>query len=157
MFKALLPVPLALLVGCGAEKELTIPDPLLEFEVVDCGVAYATSITEFSVEAVDSSQRFQELYLATDLNNQGEIPAVDFDTKTVIAIHLDPRPSTAYSIEVTSITESADAVVVHYDESTPGMCAAGTAITHPYCFVAIDKTAKPVEHEVTETTACVNP
>ncbi len=157
MLKTSLLLPFALLAGCGAQTELPLPDPIHDFEVVDCGVAYSTSVDEFSVEAINSSQRFQELYLATDLNNQDEIPAVDFDNRTVVAVHLGTRGSTGFSVEVTSIEESAAAIIVHYEESTPGMCGAGAAITYPYCFVSIEKTDKPVQYEATETTGCVNP
>lgn len=145
------------LAACGAQTDPPITDPLANFEVIDCDVAFATSIEEPVFEAIDSPQRFRELYLATDLNNQDEVPEVNFEDSTVVAIHLGMRPSTGYSAAVTSVQESGTAVMVHYEESTPGNCGAGAAVTYPYCFVAIEKTDKPVEFEGSETTDCVNP
>ena len=74
-------------------------------------------------------------------------PDVDFSQKMIIGVVLGPRPSSCYSVNISSISlVDEQKLTVTYHESTPPentVCAG--VITHPSHIVSIDNSNLPVE------------
>lgn len=144
----------AFLIGCGSSSSDTaITKP---FEPVACPeVSTYTAIQGSSFKLINEPHEFVELYLATDLNSQDEAPLIDFETKSIVAIHLGEKPSGGHQVQVTSVEDFGPKIVVRYEAVSPGNgCNVVTVITNPYCFVSISKTTKPVEFIATNVRKC---
>jgi hypothetical protein len=142
----------ALMSGCGSSSTNRNPNPnpdnhVIAFETIACpAVSYHTAIEKQSFEVVNNAHQFVELYLATDLNSQDDEPTVDFDKKTVIALHLGLKPTPGYGVHVNEVQENDKNIMVNYEVRAPGAgCILNTVVTYPYCFITIDKTEKDVQ------------
>lgn len=147
---ALLTIIPALLIGCGAANDptdLELSPSELSFELINCpAVSGNSSVEEEQIAVINDPHEFRELYLASNPHSQEEAPEVNFDDKTVIAIHLGAMSSSGYSVDVMEVRERDDIVNVQYRVNTPSSeCEEDAAVTYPYCFVSIDKTDKEFE------------
>lgn len=131
-------------------------DAIINHDNILCpAVGYQSSLDEESLEVINDTERFTELYFASDTNLSNEIPTVDFDESTIIAIHLGFKPSLGYQVQVRDVTESASHINVNYVVESPSEgCEVDLAISYPYCFMAIDKTDKEVLFNATQETRC---
>jgi hypothetical protein len=141
----------SLLAGCGSDSSP------VSYSALTCpAVSYQSAIDEPSVEVIDNNSRFVELFAATDLNSQEDIPVVDFNQQVVVAIHGGERPSSGYEIRVTSVKQQSS-LIVHYQTVSPSAnCAAQDVITYPYCFIAIDNTSTEIEFRESAVRECGN-
>lgn len=77
-----------------------------------------------------------------------EAPAIDFQREQVAAITLGSRVSAGYSIEIVSVSRTADGALVRYRERRPPPDAVtAQVLTFPYCFVALPVTVGPLRFE----------
>lgn len=75
-------------------------------------------------------------------------PAVDFKTRTVLAVFLGSRPSAGYAVEIVGTRTDAAGLVVEWRERAPerGMVAA-QVMTSPGHIVLVPKVTGPVRFE----------
>src|SRR5690606_26194995 len=94
----------AFLTGCGSSSS---EDPTIKpFEAVACpAISTHTAVQGSSSKLINESHEFIELYLATDLNSQDDAPVIDFETKSIIAIHLGEKTSSGHQVQVTSVED----------------------------------------------------
>lgn len=77
---------------------------------------------------------------------QPALPKVDFSKEMVVAVSLGARSSGGYSVSITSIVDDGTNIVVTYKEAKPDPNGPSTAaITHPFVFVKVPLTTKPVK------------
>jgi hypothetical protein len=78
-------------------------------------------------------------------------PAVDFTTRTVVAIFLGTRSSAGYSADVTGVRPGDGGVIVEWQERRPekGQVAA-QVLTSPAVIVSIPKVDGPIKFEKAE-------
>lgn len=67
---------------------------------------------------------------------------VDFNSHIVIAVFDEPRPTGGHSIDILSIVDDGQYIVVTYDKLLNG--GDPTIVTRPYHFVKIPITSKPI-------------
>jgi len=144
----------ALISGCGSSSSSSSSNSssnsenaAVAFTAIACpAVSYQSAIEKQNQEVIDNAHRFVELYLATDLNSQDDEPTVDFDKKTVIALHLGLKPTPGYGVHVNEVQENDKNIMVNYEVRAPGAgCILNAVVTYPYCFITIDKTEKDVQ------------
>lgn len=150
--------------GSGSSRssglELKAPNDFqtepMQFEPIACpAISTHTAVQGSSFKLINEPHEFVELYLATNLNSQDEVPLINFETKSVIAIHLGEKTSSGYQVQVTSVEDFGSKIVVHYEVVSPSEgCGVDTGLTNPYCFVSIGKTTKPVEFIATNVRKC---
>lgn len=141
-------------IGCGSsspDEPVTMP-----FETVACpAISTHTAIQGSSFKLINEPHEFVELYHATNLDSQDEARLIDFETKSVIAIHLGEKMSSGYQVQVTSVENHGSKITVRYEAASPSVgCSVDTGITYPYCFVSISRTTKPVEFVATNVRKC---
>jgi len=75
-------------------------------------------------------------------------PAVDFSTRTVLAVFLGTRPSAGYTVDIVRTRTDAAGLVVEYRERAPerGMVTA-QILTSPAHIVSVPKVTGPVRFE----------
>lgn len=74
-----------------------------------------------------------------------ETPSVNFDSRTVVLMMLEEKPTGGYSIDEISVVEKESKVVVSYAEVQPGDdCMTTQALTKPYAILSIPNTGKEV-------------
>lgn len=150
-------------VGCGSDgdiKVLTDNEPGLSgepseippvadnVEIVACPEtgSGATDYKDGFTMLINDPHEFRERYLSSLPYKQSEPPEVDFDSKSVIAVHAGQRSSASQRVRIIEVNEGDDAIDVTYQVVVP--CGGDdTALTYPFCFVAIDKTDKAVNFE----------
>lgn len=92
---------------------------------------------------INDPHEFRERYLGSLPNQPSEPPEVDFDEKSVIAVHAGMRSSTNQRVRITEVEETSDAIEVTYQVVVP--CGADDgSLTYPFCFVSIDKYEGPI-------------
>ncbi len=140
----LLPVLVSLTACSGAD---VTPGEPLAYDALKCpAVAFSTGIDQPGVKVIDNAHEFTEVYAASDLNNQDDIPAVDFDRQVVIAIHLGTKPTSGYGLRLTSVKYEGDRALINYDTLVPGNgCMLNQVITYPYCLIAVDDRIRQVQ------------
>lgn len=135
-----------ILAGCG--NDLTqdiIEEGDNTYTTLLCpAVSTHSSIDEPALEVVNTASRFIELHSISDLDTQDTIE-VDFNEQMVIAIHAGAKPSSNYEVRLVDVEKTASGIEVHYQTVSPSSsCTVDSAITYPYCFVAIEKTESPI-------------
>ena len=74
-----------------------------------------------------------------------EIPALDFEKETVIALFLGEKTSGGHSITVQQIENISDKVIITYKIDSPKKGEMVTTVmTQPYCIIKMPKTLKEV-------------
>lgn len=116
--------------------------PLEDIEEINSG-HYSNYPGEGQVERVITSNsvfeaEWEKVY--TSSSQPPEVPAIDFENRTVVLIMLDQKPSGGYDIDELNITYNQAEVVVGYSEVEPGPnCITSRALTRPYVFISIPK------------------
>lgn len=78
-------------------------------------------------------------------------PAVDFASRTVVAVFLGTRTSGGFSAEIVGTRESAGALIVQWRENRPGRDeVAAQVMTSPAIIVSIPKFAGEIKFEKVE-------
>ena len=86
----------------------------------------------------------------------GQSPAVDFATRSVIAVFAGTKPTTGYDISVTGVEDGDTRVVTITLSSPDSTCLLGESLTPPYQIIELPKTALSLEHKnVSTTTNCL--
>ena len=81
-----------------------------------------------------------------------EVPMINFDTRTVVLVMLNSKPSGAYAFHQFDIEKDADITVVNFAEKHPGdNCITTSVITRPYKLVSIPTTNKSIQFNQMET------
>ncbi|UTF59028.1 protease complex subunit PrcB family protein [Gilvimarinus sp. DA14] len=128
------------------------------YEVIECGRSWHTTIDEPSREVITDVHRFREVYGVSDLNNQDDIPTIDFDTQQVVAMHAGRKPNPGHSLRIDQVVEVEDRIEVRYTNILPnssGDCAYPSVIAHPYCFISMAKSDLSVTYSgITEEGSC---
>lgn len=75
-------------------------------------------------------------------------PAVDFNTRTVLAVFLGTRPSAGYAVDIVRTRADGAGLVVEFRERVPerGMVTA-QILTSPVHMVSVPKTTGPIRFE----------
>jgi hypothetical protein len=80
-------------------------------------------------------------------------PAIDFDHQAVVVAAMGTKPNGCCSIEIASVTETAESILVSVVETVAGSnCFVTQAVTHPIALALIPQTTKRIEFEVREQT-----
>ena len=139
------------LTSCGAIKEGEIIEAAniatpVEFTVVKSGQLHGAGgeNIERGIVLVDSEASWKALKSKMNSSNQViQDETVDFSTDMIIGYFDKVRGSGGYSVEIVSITETAQEIVVIYKPTSPS----GDAIdimTQPYTLVSIPQTMKGI-------------
>jgi hypothetical protein len=73
------------------------------------------------------------------------LPNIDFSQTLIIAVFAGAKPSGGYTIKVSRIVQTEQAVVVHVAEERPARGQAGIAqIVYPYQIVSLPRTTLPI-------------
>lgn len=88
---------------------------------------------------------FEEFWrnLGSDLlNEDADIPEVDFDTFMVVGVFMGEQPSSGYDISIERVEQQApDSLQLQVQKTEPGPdCMNMTVLTHPYHIIKINKT-----------------
>lgn len=138
-------VSLALFAGCTSAGNGS--ETAVEFEVLE--TPNYSPPADRSMDVVRSEQEWQELWADSD----AEPPAVDFEQKTVLAVHMGEQSTGGHAIGVTKVTVVDGTVVVDVEAVSPGEgCFVTQALTRPYQMVTISATDRPVAFNVVEET-----
>jgi hypothetical protein len=80
-------------------------------------------------------------------------PEIDFDHQAVVVAASGMRPDGCCSVEIASVTETADTILVAVVETTAGdNCGVTQGVTHPIALALIPQTTKRIKFEVREDT-----
>ncbi len=75
-----------------------------------------------------------------------DVPEVDFEQYSLIAVGLGDRPDGSYGLEIDRVRQQGEELVVHYLETRS--CGMATmAITQPYQIIRIERTNRPVSFQ----------
>lgn len=135
----------ATLIGCsdGSHGD-TIPR---SFDVVSGGdmtgggnLNTDLSISSNMEHVVNNAEEWQALFADV------EMPEVGFESDSLVVIFMGERPTTGYSIEITSITQHIKGdVTVYVEKKSPGAnCSVATIVSYPYTVVKTKKISDPV-------------
>jgi hypothetical protein len=139
-------VGVILVAGCTASDEPT-SKTLVEFE--ELATPGYNAPAEASRQVIRSQEQWQELWQDADR----EPPSIDFDQRSVIAVHMGEQSTGGYSIDVESVRSFDGNIVVDVREVSPGRdCIVTQALTRPYQMVSISATERPVKFNVTKET-----
>lgn len=76
------------------------------------------------------------------------LPAVDFDTRMVVAVFLGSRPSGGYAAEITAVREANGALIVAWQERRPEKGAmTAQVLTSPAIIATVRKFAGEIKFE----------
>jgi hypothetical protein len=76
------------------------------------------------------------------------LPAVDFGSRTVVAVFMGSRPSAGFAVEITGTRKAGATLIVEYHERAPARGAiTAQVITSPAHLVSIQKFAGPITFE----------
>jgi hypothetical protein len=100
---------------------------------------------------VNDSESFRKLWeeVFSIYHPMADLPVIDFEKNTLIAVFMGTTSTGGYSVEVIHITESSKEIFVKLKYSSPAPDDFVTmALSQPYHMVIIPKTAKEVVFEV---------
>ena len=106
---------------------------------------------------INNNPEWTELWASAaraDLN--GQIAAIDFSQKTLIAVFQGKQNTGGYSIEIQKVIETSDRITVSVKEISPAAtCDVIQSSTAPFTIITIPKTSKEIVFETSEqTTLC---
>jgi hypothetical protein len=82
-------------------------------------------------------------------NNPGRtirLPAIDFQRRELYLVAAGPRSSTGYALDIVSVRDLGDRVVVVVHERTPSLGDAVHAqVTYPFRLISLPRNGKPVQ------------
>jgi hypothetical protein len=75
-------------------------------------------------------------------------PAIDFGSRTVVAVFVGSRPSAGFTVEITGTREAGATLIVEYQERAPARGdITAQVLTSPAHIVSIQKFAGPIKFE----------
>ncbi|OAB59120.1 hypothetical protein AY600_06605 [Phormidium willei BDU 130791] len=90
-------------------------------------------------------QRFWQ-QLQGNTSPAADIPEIDFEQYSLIAVGLGDRPDGSYGVQIDRVRQQDEGLVVHYLETRS--CGMATmAITQPYQIIRIERTRLPVSFQ----------
>lgn len=117
-----------------------------EKDFTSISMGAASSITDERQMVIKDEQSFKDMWQHIDAVRG--LPEIDFEDDMVIAVFMGEKPTGGYVIEIVSIEEYADSIVVNIKETVPGEDEMTTqALTYPYHVVSTDNTEKQVRFE----------
>jgi hypothetical protein len=151
---------LALLLSCAAGSASTGESPphvARALSVVPLKCSSCTgdiARTTRARELIEDAETFRKAFLES-VPEGTEVPEVDFSRFVVVAAWMGQQTNCGSALSIPSARESETRVEVEVKASVPGNCASEDAISYPFCFVRVEKVAKPyVFLEKTETRVC---
>lgn len=153
-FKGLILLAVISLASCGVTKDAGTTDLIeianpVKFTIVKNGQIYVTSDDniEHGIVVIDSEVSWSALKMKMNKPNQViKDETVDFSREMIVGYFDKVRPSGGYSVEIVSITETAEEIVVLYKLSNPTSDAIDIR-TQPFTLVSIPRTTKTVRIE----------
>ena len=143
--KTFLALLLLVIVGCGCSKTYKDNFKEVSFRTLFSGCNFLDLEYENKKEIISSEAELQKvaeiLRLTTETVDNFKI---DFSQKQVIVIWGKIENYTPSSINVTSIAEDNNTIVVHTVSEVKGL---GTAQSCPFCIVEIPKTNKNITYK----------
>ncbi|QRN97151.1 protease complex subunit PrcB family protein [Archangium violaceum] len=105
-------------------------------------------------EVIEDAATFRKAFL--DSAHEGtEVPEVDFSRFVVVAVWMGQQSNCGSEISITGARETGSQVEVDVRTTLSGNCPSADAISYPFCFVRVERVAKPyVFQEKTETRVC---
>jgi PrcB C-terminal len=123
----------------------TLVGPIIQATIVFAMLAQGTNsqITEARQVVVRTADEWQTLWKA---HGATAAPPVDFSKSMVVGVFLGERNSAGYGVQITSVRQTPDAIVVEYRERrpAPGSMTA-QVITSPFQLVSIPRDARKIE------------
>jgi PrcB C-terminal len=122
---------------------------------------YSGGLAQPEYRIVQSRDEWQDLWRELEprtSREQGQtspnpVPDIDFQQRVLIVAAMGARPTGGYSVEITSLVESSQRIVVTVAEQLPGpKCTTTQAVTHPIAIVTTARSQKPFEFEFVRTT-----
>jgi hypothetical protein len=122
---------------------------------------YYGGLAQPEYRVVNSREEWEELWRELEprtSREQGQtspntLPDIDFQQSVLIIAAMGTRPNGGYSVEISSLVETPQRIVVTVAEQSPGAkCASTQSITHPIAIVTTAWTQKPLEFEFVRTT-----
>lgn len=119
----------------------------MEFDTVERGTLHSSTITEKREQVIQNQADWKDFYQKLHDSNTAELPEIDFNSSTVIAVALGQKPTPGYGVSIARITEDANKITVYYRTSFPWSGAfLPQVITYPYHIVETEeKISKAVE------------
>lgn len=136
---------------------LAIPLPAEALSHLDEGVAgflpygaidqgFISGVTTEQQVVIDNQKSWEDFWL----QHRGNLPPeMDFTRDIVLAVSLGERPSFSYSIEISSIRDMGDEIVVSIYSRSPGPNEDYVdQLAHPYDIVATKRWGKPIRFDL---------
>lgn len=120
-----------LIMGCSAQKG---EKGHVDFTVVK-QETYGGLETETGI-LVNSVEELKELYRELNLE---DVPKVDFEKHSIVAVFMGQKRTGGYSIAVTEVNIKNDVSTVTTNKTLPSGGIATMALSSPYCIIEIPK------------------
>ncbi len=117
----------------------------LQFETLAKGFYSGYNSKDFLV--IKSDEELERVWNLTfsGVSPQPKPPEIDFSKQMLVAVFLGRRMTGGFSIQIESVVEHENKVVVHVLESSPAKnCIVTQALTSPYHMVVFERVDKPV-------------
>jgi hypothetical protein len=93
-----------------------------------------------------SSHALRRYLIAAMPGRAPELPPIDFRDREAVLLATGPRSSTGYRVEIASVREQRNRVVVRVRERTPRLGDPVAArVTYPYRLITLPRRDKPVD------------
>jgi hypothetical protein len=104
--------------------------------------SYNPSSSELQ-QLISDAETFQKFWQTYQLDKP--VPTVDFSTQAVVMLIDQERPTSGYSIGVSSLEDKPDQLVIHYKTQSPAPGSFNAQVlTRPWSLRVIPKPSKPV-------------
>ena len=132
--------------GCKAYDEKGYQE---ELGFTSISMGQTSSISKARQLVIRDEQEFADIW--QDIDAARSLPEIDFEEEMVIAVFMGEKPTGGYSIEIDSIYEYPDRIVVNVVETEPDPDDMTTqALTYPYHIVTTANTEREVKFESIE-------
>ena len=114
----------------------------------DLGRGQRSGVRKAEQLVIQTPEAWQKLWAehTAKVEPRPPLPNVDFNREMVIAVFMGEKPTGGYSIQVTGVKASENALTVTYRTKQPPPDAIVTqALTQPFHFVAVPKSSRPVK------------
>lgn len=142
-----------LMQACGNDAKATSPPPKVEYEILHGSFynEFAASTSKSAVVITNEPEYEHEI-----LKRTSEQPkTINFAQASILLIDMGSRNSGGYGIEVSSIEENSDHLLVTIELAIPGeSCAVTLAFTNPYKFIKITTQKEILVTEKLVNTEC---
>lgn len=128
------------LTGCGAAKKAVEPKNKPLYEVLTSQESGGGNIRFYEILTEEKEIRM----LQGDEHLQGKIKADDLKNASFVILNMGEKSTGGYRIEVGSIEETADKIVITVKDKKPDGEFVTQALTYPYTVIKINS-KKPIE------------